>query len=78
MNSRLWLASAPRIRTWANDPAGPLLATEVDGNSRKYDVTAGSPSRSRRSSSMMLTLAALFSGVVGTRDAVITIAGSSC
>ena len=33
-NSRVWLASAPRMRTSVSDPAGPDVATAADGVSR--------------------------------------------
>ncbi len=34
-NSKLWLASAPRILSWVCEPAGPLVETAAEGTSLK-------------------------------------------
>ena len=44
----MWLASAPRMRTWVWVPRGPVVATETPGVSRSRSGTAGSDERVER------------------------------
>src|SRR4051794_9992385 len=73
MNSKVWLASAPRIRTSVSEPAGPKVEIEADGARRSRAGINGSPSRSIRLRSMMTMLAGERDCCSGAREAVMTI-----
>ena len=49
MKSRVWFASAPRMRTSVSEPAGPEVVTAAEGVSRNRAGSSGSPRRSIRS-----------------------------
>ncbi len=75
ISTRVWLPSAPRMRTWVKLPTGPVRFTATPGTSRNTSETMRVP-RSSNSRSVRTVTAAPVSGAGrGTREADTTISG---
>src|SRR5215210_2427387 len=62
------------MRTSVIEPAGPLVDTAAEGTSRRKPAICGSPRRSIRGWSTIVTDAGVCAASSGARDAVTTIA----